>query len=125
MVRSVLYLQPRGNAHAALADFYRRYDILATAVAAVGCRSTELQIPLDGEGPALVTALWDDEAHYQRWIDHELRGNGGDELVDLIDHDADGVGPGRIYTVAVAASGPDAVPVGVDDVDSTGNAQEA
>jgi hypothetical protein len=125
MVRSVLYLQPRGNAHAALTDFYRRYDILATAVAAVGCRSTELQVPLDGEGPALVTALWDDPAHYQQWIDHELRGNGGDELGALIDHDAENVGPGRIYTVALAASGPDAIPVGVDDVDPARNGQEA
>ncbi|MCW3006213.1 MAG: hypothetical protein JWP17_839 [Solirubrobacterales bacterium] len=125
MVRSVLYLQPRGNAHAALADFYRRYDILETAVAAVGCRSTELQIPLDGEGPALVTALWDDEAHYQQWIDHELRGNGGAELFELIDLDADDVGPGLLYTVALAASGPDAIPVGVDDVDPAGTGREA
>jgi hypothetical protein len=125
MVRSVLYLQPRGNAHDALTDFYRRYDVLQTAVAAVGCRSTELQIPLDGEGPALVTALWDDEAHYQMWIDHELRGNGGDELFELLDLGDEGVGPGAMYTVALAASGPGAIPLGVDDVDSAGTTREA
>jgi heme-degrading monooxygenase HmoA len=124
MVRSVLYLQPRGNAHDAVTDFYRRYDVLETAVAAVGCRSTELQIPLNGEGPALVTALWDDEAHYQRWIDHELRGNGGDELFALLEIGPDGVGAGALYTVALVASGEGAVPVGTNDVSSTGNGQE-
>lgn len=124
MVRSVLYLQPRGNAHAALTDFYRRFDVLETAVAAVGCRSTELQIPLDGKGPALVTALWDDEAHYQRWIDHPLRGNGVEELVTLLDIGPDGVGPGELYTVALAASGEDVTPVGLNDVSPTGNGQE-
>src|ERR1700709_2727268 len=107
MVRSVLYLQPRGNAHQALTESDRRCDARQRAVAAGGCRSTELQVPLDGEGPALVTALWDDPAHYQQWIDHELRGNGGEELGALIDLDAENVGPGRIYTVSLAASGPD------------------
>ena len=124
MVRSVLYLQPRGNAHDAVTDFYRRYDVLQTAVAAVGCRSTELQIPLNGEGPALVTALWDDDAHYQRWIDHELRGNGGDELFALLEIGPDGVGPGALYTVALAASGEGAIPVGINDVSPTGTGQE-
>lgn len=125
MVRSVLYLQPRGDDHEALTDFYRRHDVLQTAVAAVGCHSTELQIPVAGHGPALVTALWEDEAHYQRWIGHELRGNGGDELFELLDLGPDGVGAGAVYTVALAAVGDDPVPVGVDDVDSTGNAQDA
>lgn len=124
MVRSVLYLQPRGNDHEALTDFYRRYDVLETAVAAVGCRSTELQIPLGGEGPALVTALWDDEAHYQRWIDHELRGNGGEELFALLDIGPDGVGAGALYTVALAESGDGAIPLGINDVSPTGNAEE-
>jgi hypothetical protein len=124
MVRSVLYLQPRGDAHEALTDFYLRYDVLQTAVATVGCRSTELQIPLDGAGPALVTALWDDEAHYQRWIDHELRGNGGEELFALLDIGPDGVGAGSLYTVALAASGDDAIPLGINDITPTGNGQE-
>jgi hypothetical protein len=124
MVRSVLYLQPRGNAHAALTDFYRRFDVLQTAVAAVGCRSTELQIPLGGEGPALVTALWDDEAHYQQWIDHELRGNGVEELVALLEIGPDGVAPGALYTVALAANRADAIPLSPNDVSPTGNGQE-
>jgi hypothetical protein len=124
MVRSVLYLQPRGNAHEALTDFYRRFDVLETAVAAVGCRTTELQIPLAGEGPALVTALWDDQAHYQRWIDHALRGNGVEELSDLLEIGPGGIGAGALYTVALAASGTDAIPLGINDISSAGNGQE-
>jgi len=115
MVRSVLYLQPRDGAHDALVDFYRRYDVLATAVRAAGCRTTELHVPLDGEGPALVTALWDDEAAYQGWVDHDLRGANGDELMALIDVGDGGVPTGRVYRVAVAAAGPGWIPAGPEN----------
>lgn len=125
MVRSVLYLQPRGNDHAALADFYRRYDVLNTAVSAAGCRATELQVPVDGTGPALVTALWDDEAAYRGWIDHELRGAGRDELVELLDLPPAGLPAGQLYRVAVAAaSGHDPIPAQVDDLEAHRNASE-
>jgi heme-degrading monooxygenase HmoA len=116
MVRSVLYLQPRDGAHDALVDFYRRYDVLATAVRAAGCRTTELHVPLDGDGPALVTALWDDEAAYQGWVDHDLRGANGDELMELIDVGDRGVPTGRVYRVAVAAAGPGWIPAGPENV---------
>ena len=115
MVRSVLYLQPRDGAHDALVDFYRRYDVLATAVRAAGCRATELHVPLDGAGPALVTALWDDEAAYQGWVHHDLRVNGRDELMTLIDVGDEGVPAGRVYRVAVAAAAPGWVPAGPEN----------
>jgi hypothetical protein len=118
MVRSVLYLQPRDGAHDALVDFYRRYDVLATAVRAAGCLATELHVPLEGQGPALVTALWNDEAGYQGWVDHELRVNGRDELMELIEVGDDGVPAGRVYRVAVAAAGPGWVPAGPENVNS-------
>lgn len=118
MVRSVLYLQPRDGAHDALADFYRRHDVLATAVRAAGCRATELQIPLDGTGPALVTALWDDEAAYQGWIDHDLRGANSDELLALVDVGDEGVPSGQVYRVAVAAAAPGVVPAGPENVEA-------
>ena len=124
MVRSVLYLRPRDGDHDALADFYRRHDVLATAVAAAGCHATELQIPLDGEGPALVTALWDDEAAYQGWLDHELRGVGREELLELLELTDDGVPEGALYRVEVAAAGPGHVPVGPENVQSGGTAGE-
>ena len=118
MVRSVLYLQPRGGAHDALADYYRRHDVLATAVRAAGCRATELQIPLDGAGPALVTALWDDEAAYQGWIDHELRGANAGELLELVEVGDEGVPSGQVYRVAVAAAGPGHIPAGPENVET-------
>ncbi|MBX5441107.1 MAG: antibiotic biosynthesis monooxygenase [Solirubrobacteraceae bacterium] len=121
MVRSVLYLRPRHDDHDALADFYRRYDVLATAVRAAGCRATELQVPLDGKGPALVTALWDDEAAYQGWLDHELRRVGREELLELLDGD---VPEGALYRVEVAAAGPGFVPAGPENVQSGETAGE-
>jgi heme-degrading monooxygenase HmoA len=124
MVRSVLYLQPRDGAHDALVDFYRRYDILATAVKAAGCRTTELHVPVDGDGPALVTALWDDEAAYQGWVDHDLRGANGDELMALIDVGDGGVPTGRVYRVAVAAAGPGWIPAGPENVSAEETSRE-
>jgi hypothetical protein len=124
MVRSVLYLQPRDGAHDALIDFYRRYDVLATAVKAAGCRTTELHVPLDGDGPALVTALWDDEAAYQGWVEHDLRGTNTDELLALIDVGDGGVPAGQVYRIAVAAAGPGWIPAGPENVNADGTPRE-
>ena len=107
-VRSLLVLQPRGGDYAALVDFFRRNDVLGLAVRHAGCWAAELHVPVNGSGPVVVTAIWDDAAAYDGWRNHPVRANfTGDmeRLVDLESSDAVVVG-GVVYAVAVSASRP-------------------
>lgn len=104
MIRSILYLQPRGGDAQAIADLYRREGILDTAVAQKGCLAAELQLPLDASGPVIVTALWDTPEAYQGWLDNPLRTTSSDELEQLIEQPDDSVPQGDLYEVVVTAN---------------------
>ena len=102
MIRSVLYLEPRGGEGAAIVDFYRRHRVLERACEQDGCLGAELQLPAGGTGPVLVTALWRDAAAYQGWLDNPGRTAGADELAELVEGFDRGV-KGELYEVAVEA----------------------
>ncbi len=100
MIRSVLYLTPRGGDGRAIAEFYRRHGVLDRALAQDGCLGAELQLPVSGEGAVLVTALWRDADAYQSWVDNPWRSASGDELAELVE-DFDGKVRGTLYEVVV------------------------
>jgi hypothetical protein len=101
-VRSFLVLQPRGGDYAALLEFFRRHDILGLAVRHAGAWSAEVQVPLSGEGPVVVTALWDAAAAYELWRGHPIRATFNDEMERLVEPEPPPVSSG-VYTVAVTA----------------------
>jgi hypothetical protein len=103
-VRSVLVLQPRGGDYAALVEFFRRQDVLGLAVRHAGAWAAELQVPLDGVGPVVVTAVWDDAAAYAGWRSHPVRATFNDDMGRLVESEPPGVIAGGMYAVAVAAS---------------------
>jgi hypothetical protein len=104
-VRSLLVLQPRGGDYGALVDFFRRHDVLGLAVREAGCCAAELQVPLSGIGPVVVTAVWDDAAAYAGWRSHPVRATFNDDMERLVDFDhADNSLAGGVYQVAVSAS---------------------
>ena len=45
MIRTVLYLTPKGGDGGAVAEFYRRHGVLERAVQQEGCLGAELQLP--------------------------------------------------------------------------------
>lgn len=102
MIRSVLYLRPRGGDGEAIADFYRRHGVLDRAVQQDGCLGAELQLPAGGDGDVLVTALWRDADAYQGWLDNPFRSANADELAELVDDFDEGVS-GTLYEVAIEA----------------------
>ncbi len=102
MIRTVLYLQPKGGDAEAIADFYRRHGVLARACRQEGCLGAELQVPTSGTGPVLVTALWRDADSYQGWLDNPWRASNGEELAELVEDFESGV-KGDLYEVAVEA----------------------
>src|SRR5438309_357365 len=75
MIRSVLYLEPRGGEGAAIVDFYRRHRVLERACEQDGCLGAELQLPAGGTGRVLVTALWRDATAGAGDVYHIARGN--------------------------------------------------
>jgi quinol monooxygenase YgiN len=102
MIRSVLYLHPRPGSAQAVADLYRRACVLERAVQQ-GCIGAELQLPLRGHGPIMVTALWRDQQSYAQWLENPIRSASGDELAELVE---DAVGPelhGDLYEVVIEA----------------------
>jgi hypothetical protein len=105
MVRSVLYLAPRGGDYEAVVEYYRRHDVLGRAASIDGCLGTELHVPTDQHGPLLVTALWESGAAYDRWLQDGFRRESGARLAELLE-DAPGPGVGgALFEVVISANG--------------------
>jgi quinol monooxygenase YgiN len=105
MVRSVLYLRPRRGEYGAVVDFYRRHDVLGRAASIDGCLGGELHVPADQNGPLLVTALWESQDAYERWLKDAFRRESGERLAELlVDAPEPGVG-GALFDVVLSANG--------------------
>jgi heme-degrading monooxygenase HmoA len=103
VIRSLLYLHPRAGDAQAVAELYRRSGVLEDATAQEGCLGAELQLPLDGPGPVLVTALWRDPAAYRQWVESPIRAAHGEELAGLLDHDLGPEVHGELYEIILEA----------------------
>jgi quinol monooxygenase YgiN len=101
MIRSVLYLEPRGDGRA-IVDFYRQHRVLERACDQEGCLGAELQLPAAGVGRVLVTATWRDAAAYQSWLDKPDRTANAGELAELVEDFDQGV-RGELYEIALEA----------------------
>ncbi len=104
MIRSLLYLQPRAGDAKAVAEMYRNSGVLDDAAALEGCLGAELQVPLDGRGPVLVTALWRDSDAYQEWVDSPVRAGHGEGLAKLVEQDPGPELHGTLYEIVVEAT---------------------
>ena len=100
-VRSVLLLQPRNADYAALVAFFKQHDILGLAIREAGALSGEVQLPISGSGPVLVTALWESEAAYAGWRSHPVRDRFSGDMERLTEPQAVPIASG-LYTVAVS-----------------------
>jgi heme-degrading monooxygenase HmoA len=111
VILSCLTLDLRPGSLGALQDIFRRHRILERASEVPGCRSLFLAGDAARDGRAHVVGVWDDEAAYQRWLDHPERELGADEIhalaADTWDHSA----PGEVWSVLHAAT-PIALPAG-------------
>jgi quinol monooxygenase YgiN len=101
MIRSVLYLEPRGDA-GEIVDFYMRHRVLERACEQDGCLGAELQLATAGTGAVLVTATWRDAAAYQAWLDNPERTAGAEELAGLVQGFDEGI-RGELYEIALEA----------------------
>jgi heme-degrading monooxygenase HmoA len=102
-VRSILILQPREGDSAALVEFFKGRDVLGLAVREAGAWSAELHVPVAGDGPLVVTALWDSAEAYAGWRNHPVRATFNADMQRLVESDAPPVASG-VYTVVVSAA---------------------
>jgi len=72
MIRTYLELKIKPGAAKAFADVFKDEEVLDNSVAQPGCHSAELTISADGLR-AIVTAVWDDVAAYERWTSRSDR----------------------------------------------------
>jgi hypothetical protein len=103
LIRSVLLLQPRGGDYTTLLNFFREHDILGLAVREAGCLSGEVQVPLSGVGPVIVTALWESAEAYAGWRTHPVRGRFSGDMERLTEPEAEPVGSG-LYMVVITTT---------------------
>lgn len=110
MIMSMLRFELKPDCIAPIKDLYDRYHILETAIKVEGCQTLVLATP-DPEGTEVyVMGLWDDEAAYQRWIDHPERGVATEDLLQLVAGDIDPTAPAGQWQVLSAIYDADLAP---------------
>lgn len=105
MIRSVLYVAPKADDHWAIVEFYRRHRVLERAATIDGFVSSEIYVPAGGNGPVLVTAVWEDAAAYERWVASPLRTEQAGDLALLVDGAFDAQVRGDVYELALSVGG--------------------
>lgn len=119
MIMSMLRLGLKPDSVRAITDVYDRYGILETAIKVEGCQTLVLATP-DVEGnEAYVIGLWDDEAAYQRWMDHPERGAAAQDLLQLTAGDFDPTAPAGQWQVLSAIYDADLVPGAAEPEEKT------
>ncbi|MDI1288765.1 MAG: antibiotic biosynthesis monooxygenase [bacterium] len=110
MIVSMLPFKLKSGSVADLGDVFAKHQILETAIQVEGCQTLVLATP-DIEGDeAYVIGLWDDDAAYQRWIDHENRGDATEDLLRLVAGDFDPSAPAGQWQVLRARYDADLAP---------------
>jgi quinol monooxygenase YgiN len=112
--RSVLFLRAKPGMRDDLVAVFRRIDVPGNALEQRGCRSVEVQVPQDPDGPVLVTALWDDAEAYAGWLANPWREYSGKELEPYLD----GEYIGTVYEIVLAGGDVSAVAAGAPKVDA-------
>jgi heme-degrading monooxygenase HmoA len=102
-IRTYLELEVQPGAAEGLAEFFDRCNILRTSAAQSGCRSAELTISSDGE-VAVVTAVWDDAAAYERWVSRADRADDADELSSFLKQPISAKTVGRVFGIVLDGS---------------------
>jgi heme-degrading monooxygenase HmoA len=114
MIVSVLPFKVRPGAVSELGEVFAENRILETAIQVEGCQVLVLASPdVDGD-EAYVLGLWDDDAAYQRWMDHPERGAATDDLLKLMAGDFDPTAPAGKWQVLRAIYDAELAPVAKD-----------
>ncbi len=110
MILSVLTFDLRPGSLETLEEVFRRHRIFERASQTEGCRVLYLASGSEDGSRAHVIGVWDDEAAYQRWLDHPERGLGSEDLHSITSDTWDASAPGEVWRVLHTVSSPVAEP---------------
>jgi len=102
LARSLLFMHPREGCHDDLVSEFERLAVAERALDQDGCLGVELQVPADGAGPVLVTALWEHRDAYSGWLANPWREQATEVIDALLERPPEGV----VYDIRVAAGRP-------------------
>jgi heme-degrading monooxygenase HmoA len=103
MIRSVLHLNPKNGDYDPLLEYFIANQVLERSAETPGFLATELLTPITGQGPALVTAAWEDEAAYQRWVDNPWRAQSNEAIGAVLDAQLQAGTKGAMYRLRLSA----------------------
>lgn len=95
-----------------LREAFVRHQVLETSIQVEGCHILILSTPDPQGDTAYAMGLWDDEAAYQRWIDHPERGTSSDDLARLLASGERPTAPAELWPVLHLAIDPRMSPNG-------------
>ena len=99
MIRTYLELRPKEGRAAPLLDKFRELRILETSADHPGGRTAEFTVSEDGRR-VIVTAAWDDQEAYDRWVGRSDRGDLAAELNPLLEEPISAATRGGVFRVA-------------------------
>ena len=113
MIRTYLEFRPKEGRAGALLDKFREHRILEISARHPGCRSAEFTVSEDGRR-VIVTAAWDDQEAYDRWVGRSDRGELAEELNPLLAEPISAATRGGVFRVAHRTGGGQATTTGDD-----------
>jgi heme-degrading monooxygenase HmoA len=84
VIRTVIYLNAKDGNTQALIDYFHSDKVLEHSAEVDGFIEAELFFPAVGS-QIMVTATWDSEAAYQRWIDDPWRVASNERISELLE----------------------------------------
>ena len=84
MIRTVIYLSPKDGNTQALIDYFHSEKVLEHSAEIDGFIDAELFSPTVGT-QIMVTATWESESAYQRWIDDPWRASSNERISELLE----------------------------------------
>lgn len=99
MIMSELKFTLKPGNKSSLVEVFKRFRIFETAMEVEGCLELAMVGPGESDETVYVIGFWEDDAAYQRWMDHPERGIATDELAQLVSGDWDSTAAARLMNV--------------------------
>jgi heme-degrading monooxygenase HmoA len=96
MIRTTLNLQPKNANQSEVIRYFVEKRVLERSSRTLGFISAELYASMDNSS-MLVTATWQDQNSYQRWVSDPWRAKSSEALSQLLDQELNAKTKGSIF----------------------------
>ena len=107
MIISVLSFDLKPGKLDEFSTVFMENQILEKAIQVEGCRQLMITKAVDNSDQLFVVGIWDNHLAYQRWMEHPERGEGAEELLDLVKGGFEPANPAQLWDVMRTLDQPD------------------